>query len=228
MTVCLVDLGHFREVNDSLGYEVGDALLTQLAERIRAVSVDGLFAARTGSDEFAIIISGVMPTYLRFPFLEQLRNELAGLALATDPAHRVRVFMGVSQYVRPVHTPEEMLLFADIALDSAKRKRLNRYVVFSSSMYQHYLRNRRLSTELRELIQHHSNLQLSLYYQPIVRGQGRVRLGAEVLIRWNHPEYGFIPPLDIISLAEDNGLGRRSGYGSSGACNMISPFSRAT
>ena len=211
VTVCLVDLGHFREVNDSLGYEVGDALLTQLAERIRAVSVDGIFAARTGSDEFAIIISGVMPTYLRFPFLEQLRNELAGLALATDPAHRVRVFMGVSQYVRPVHTPEEMLLFADIALDSAKRKRLNRYVVFSSSMYQHYLRNRRLSTELRELIQHHSNLQLSLYYQPIVRGQGRVRLGAEVLIRWNHPEYGFIPPLDIISLAEDNGLGEALG-----------------
>lgn len=211
VTICLVDLGHFREVNDSLGYEVGDALLMQLAERIRAVSVEGIFAARTGSDEFAVIISGAMPTYLRFPFLEQLRNELAELALATDPAHRVRVFMGVSQYVRPVHSPEEMLLFADIALDSAKRKRLNNYVVFSSSMYQHYLRNRRLSTELRELIQHPDDLQLSLYYQPIVRSQGTVRLGAEVLIRWNHPEYGFIPPPDIISLAEENGLGEALG-----------------
>lgn len=60
-----------------------------------------------------------------------------------------------------------MLLFVDIALDSAKRKRLNRYVVFSSSMYQHYLRNRRLSTELREPIQHHSNLQLSSTISPL-------------------------------------------------------------
>ncbi|MFM1703668.1 putative bifunctional diguanylate cyclase/phosphodiesterase [Aeromonas salmonicida] len=211
VTICLVDLGHFREVNNSLGYEVGDVLLTQLAERIRAVSVDGIFAARTGSDEFAVIISDVMPTYLHFPFLEQLRNELAELALATDPAHRVKVFMGISQYVRPVHSPEEMLLSADIALDNAKRKRRNHYVVFSSSMYQHYLRNRRLSTELRELIQHPDDLQLSLYYQPIVRSQGTARLGAEVLIRWNHPEYGFIPPLDIISLAEENGLGEALG-----------------
>ncbi|MFB2865090.1 putative bifunctional diguanylate cyclase/phosphodiesterase [Aeromonas sp. MdU4] len=211
ITVCLVDLGHFREVNDSLGYEVGDALLAQLAERIRGVSADGIFAARTGSDEFAIVISGVMPSYLRFPFLEQLRTELAELAFAADPAHRVRVFMGISQYVRPVNSPEEMLLFADIALDSAKRRRLHRYVVFSSVMYQHYLRNRRLSAELRELINCVDCQQLALYYQPIVRGQGAVRLGAEVLIRWNHPEYGFIPPLDIISLAEENGVGEALG-----------------
>lgn len=211
ITVCVVDLGHFREVNDSLGYEIGDALLKQLAERIRNTLTAGIFVARTGSDEFAIVISGVMPTYLRFPFLEQLRSELAELAFAADPAHRVRVFMGVSQYARPVNTPEEMLLFADIALDSAKRRRLHRYVVFSSSMYQHYLRNRRLSAELRALICCIDCQQLSLYYQPIVRGQGAVRLGAEALIRWRHPEYGFIPPLDIISLAEENGLGEDLG-----------------
>ncbi|WP_421191832.1 putative bifunctional diguanylate cyclase/phosphodiesterase [Aeromonas jandaei] len=211
ITVCLVDLGHFREVNDSLGYEIGDGLLKQLAERIHSVAAPGIFVARTGSDEFAIIISGAMPTYLRFPFLEQLRTELADLAFAADPAHRVRVFMGVSQYARPVHTPEEMLLFADIALDSAKRQRLHRSVVFSRAMHQHYLRNRRLSTELRELIQSPECLQLCLYYQPIVRGQSAVRLGAEVLIRWNHPEYGFIPPLDIIALAEENGLGEALG-----------------
>lgn len=211
ITVCLIDLGHFREVNDSLGYEVGDTLLKQLAEQIRAVSASGVFVSRTGSDEFTIIISGAMPTYLRFPFLEQLRCKLAELVFATDPAHRVRVFMGISQYVRPTHTPEEMLLFADIALDSAKRKRLNHYVVFSSSMYQHYQRKRRLSTELRRLILSPESPQLALYYQPIVRGQSTVRLGAEALIRWHHPEYGFIPPLDIISLAEENGLGTALG-----------------
>ncbi|WP_238156115.1 GGDEF domain-containing protein [Aeromonas salmonicida] len=64
ITVCVVDLGHFREVNDSLGYEIGDALLKQLAERIRNTLTAGIFVARTGSDEFAIVISGVMPTYL--------------------------------------------------------------------------------------------------------------------------------------------------------------------
>ncbi|WP_429141254.1 EAL domain-containing protein, partial [Aeromonas veronii] len=211
ITVCLVDLGHFREVNDSLGYEFGDALLIKLGERIRAVSADGISTARTGSDEFAIIISGAMPTYLRFPFLEELRYELSDLAITADPAHRVRVYMGISQYVRPTHTPEEMLLFADIALDTAKRQKLNRYVVFSSSMHQHYLRNRRLSAELRELSKHIESPYLSLYYQPIIHAQGNVHLGAEALIRWNHPEYGFIPPLDIISLAEDNGLGEDLG-----------------
>ncbi|MFM5367980.1 GGDEF and EAL domain-containing protein [Aeromonas veronii] len=207
ITVCLVDLGHFREVNDSLGYEVGDALLIKLAERIRAVFADGIFAARTGSDEFAIIISGTMPTYIRFPFLEQLRHELSDLAVNADPAHRVSVFMGISQYVRPAHTPEEMLLFADIALDIAKCQKLNRYVVFSSKLHQQYMRNRRLSAELRELLMCTEGSHLSLYYQPIIRGQGSVRLGAEVLLRWNHPDYGFIPPLDIITLAEENGLG---------------------
>lgn len=211
ITVCLMDLGHFREVNNSLGYEVGDALLKRLAARIKAASGQGIFVARTGSDEFTLIITGTMPTYLRFPFLEQLRSELADLVFAADPAHRVRVFMGTSQYVKPDHSPEEMLLFADIALDSAKRKRLNRNVLFSSSMYQHYQRKRRLSTELRELIHCPQCPQLALYYQPIVRGQSVVRLGAEALIRWHHPEYGFIAPLDIISLAEENGLGEALG-----------------
>ena len=141
-------------------------MLKRLAARIKAASGQGIFAARTGSDEFTLIITGTMPTYLRFPFLEQLRSELADLVFAADPAHRVRVFMGTSQYVKPDHSPEEMLLFADIALDSAKRKRLNRNVLFSSSMYQHYQRKRRLSTELRELIHCPQCPQLALYYQP--------------------------------------------------------------
>lgn len=211
ITVCLIDLGHFREVNDSLGYEVGDSLLRGLAARIRRASGPGIFVARTGSDEFALIISGAMPAFLRFPFLEQLRSDLAELVFAADPAHRVRVFMGISQYVRPNHTPEEMLLFADIALDSAKRKRLHRNVVFSSSMFRLHQRKRQLSAELRDLIQSPDCPQLRLDYQPIVRSQSVVRLGAEALIRWQHPEYGAIPPLDIVALAEENGLGEALG-----------------
>jgi len=175
ITVCLIDLGHFREVNDSLGYEVGDCLLRGLAARIRSASGPGIFVARTGSDEFALIISGAMPAFLRFPFLEQLRSDLAELVFAADP------------------------------------KRLHRNVVFSSSMFRLHQRKRQLSAELRDLIQSPDCPQLRLDYQPIVRSQSVVRLGAEALIRWQHPEYGAIPPLDIVALAEENGLGEALG-----------------
>ncbi|MGY3926311.1 putative bifunctional diguanylate cyclase/phosphodiesterase [Aeromonas simiae] len=211
MTVCLFDLGHFREVNDSLGYEVGDALLCALAAKLHALRGPALFVARTGSDEFAIVMIGSMPTYLRFPFLETLHAELTQLAYEADPAHRVHVFMGVSQYAPSLNSPEETLLFADIALESAKRQDATRYVMFSSSMYRHYRRNRQLSVELRELLDGEDEQQLALHYQPIVCEHEATRLGAEALLRWHHPEYGFIAPPDIVELAEENGLGQRLG-----------------
>lgn len=211
ITLCLLDLGHFREVNDSLGYERGDALLKGVADELTRHRQPGMFIARIGSDEFALVIAGKIPAYLRFPFLETVLCRVQRFVFDADPAHRVRAFMGICHQAGATGTPKERLLFADIALESAKRQRAHRYVVFSSKMHEHYQRNRQLSAELNELIHSAPGDQLFLCYQPIIHERGGNVLGAETLLRWRHPTFGFINPFDVISLAEENGMGERLG-----------------
>lgn len=211
LTICLIELNNFKEVNDSLGYAAGDELLTMVANQISAYVDDKAFIARMGGDEFALFIYGDMPIETRVPYLVRLLDELKPTVFHADPAHRVRVSMGISQHPITAHKIEELILFADIALANAKKLKENHLQMFNHRMFEHYSRNRKLAAELREELDVIANSTLYLHYQPVIKPGNAYNMGAEVLIRWHHCEYGFINPLDIIAMAEENGLGELLG-----------------
>ena len=206
LTICLVELNNFKEVNDSLGYAAGDELLTMVANQIREYAHDQAFIARMGGDEFALFIYGAMPIEHRVPYLVRLLDELRPTVFQADPAHRVRVSMGISQHPITAHKIEELILFADIALANAKKLKENHLQVFNHRMFEHYSRNRKLAAELREHLNIISNSTLYLHYQPVIKPGNAYNMGAEVLIRWNHPRQGLVMPDIFIPIAERTGM----------------------
>ena len=166
-----------------------------------------MFIARTGSDGFAVIIQSVKQDANWFAFSKRLRLTLARLLFDADPAHRVGIRMGVSRAPQHARDSEELLLFADLALLQAREDASQPYQLFSHHLLRQYQRHRQLAEELRAQLSLPTANQLFLCYQPPLPMQPSSRLGAEVLIRWKHPELGFVPPNELVEIAEENGLG---------------------
>jgi len=211
VVLCLFDLNRFKEVNDSLGHAAGDRLLLTVADKLRKVVTEGVYLAHIGGDEFALVLSGNMTQSSWFGFTKRIRSQLSSLLYKADPAHRVSVSMGISQFPQHARNADELLLFADLALTAARHDDVHHYQLFNLKMLSHYQRKRQLAGELREQLSRMADSQLYLCYQPVVKRHDKTRLGAELLIRWNHAELGFINPLDIVEVAEENGLGERLG-----------------
>jgi diguanylate cyclase (GGDEF)-like protein len=211
VVLCLFDLNRFKEVNDSLGHAAGDRLLLAVADKLREAISDGVYLAHIGGDEFALVLIGSKTESSWFGFTKRIRSQLESLLYKADPAHRVSVSMGVSQFPQHARNADELLLFADLALTAARHDVHHHYQLFNRQMFSHYQRKRQLAGELREQLSRVADSQLFLCYQPVVKRHDQERLGAELLIRWNHAELGFINPLDIVEAAEENGLGERLG-----------------
>ncbi len=207
VVLCLMELTRFREVNDSLGHAAGDRLLVMVADELRQMIEAEMFIARTGSDGFAVIIQSVKQDANWFAFSKRLRLTLARLLFDADPAHRVGIRMGVSRAPQHARDSEELLLFADLALLQAREDASQPYQLFSHHLLRQYQRHRQLAEELRAQLSLPTANQLFLCYQPQIPLQPSSRLGAEVLIRWKHPELGFVPPNELVEIAEENGLG---------------------
>ncbi|WP_189330253.1 putative bifunctional diguanylate cyclase/phosphodiesterase [Actinoplanes ianthinogenes] len=202
LALLLVDLDRFKEVNDTLGHHYGDRLLIQAAQRMRDTVRDGETVARLGGDEFAILLPGVTGVADVAAFAARLQDalqapfDLDGLSLT--------VAGSIGAALHPEHgdTADELLQRADIAMYTAKARRTG-FAVFDQSQDSTDPRKLTLAGDLRRGI---DEGQLVLHYQPKVDAQtGRV-LGAEALVRWQHPEHGLIPPNDFIPLAEHTGL----------------------
>jgi diguanylate cyclase (GGDEF)-like protein/PAS domain S-box-containing protein len=197
----LLDLDHFKEVNDTFGHERGDALLREVADRLRgAVRADDT-VARLGGDEFAVLLPGAdaagaarVATDLRAALDAPL--QVAGQAL------RVGASVGIA--LGPVHGADgpTLLRHADVAMDAAKRARSG-HAIYDPTQDQHSPARLALVGDLRDAIEGGA---LTLHYQPQVDlASGRV-CGVEALVRWPHPERGLIPPDAFIPLAEQTGL----------------------
>ena len=207
VVLCLLDLNRFKEVNDSLGHSAGDQLLLKVADKLRQSLPEGVWLARIGSDEFALLMSGQKSEASWFAYSKRVRTGLERLLYRADPAHRVSVSVGISQYPHPATNADELLLFADLALLHARQDGQQHYRIFNRPMLNQYQRRRRLVTDLRAQLALGAQSQLFLCYQPQIPRQPAGRLGAEILIRWQHPELGFIPPPEIVDAAEENGMG---------------------
>ena len=200
--VFYLDLDEFKSINDTLGHLAGDEVLKEAAARVRAVVDDRCVVARMAGDEFAVLIDDATPSRtarildllhhtLRRPFSIAGRNMVMTASIGVAPID--------SQYT----SIAEVLRDADTAMYHAKSEGKNRSAIFMPSMHEQALRRLSLRMHLRSAIEEQ---QFVVLYQPIVSlADGRLE-GAEALLRWNHPEEGYLAPASFLPLAEEMGL----------------------
>jgi diguanylate cyclase (GGDEF)-like protein len=199
LSVLFCNVDRFKLVNDGLGHEAGDALLAQIAQRLRTVVRDGDTLARFGADEFVIVCPDA-DAYVALRIAESLQatfgDEFAiGGALVT-----LSLSIGISCTDKV--SPSELLRASDRASRRAKANGRGRIEVHDPAVRRLAEGQLRLVTDLRAALRTDG---LELHYQPIVHADGHVS-GVEALLRWNHPELGAVSPVEAIAAAEDNGL----------------------
>ena len=201
--VLFLDLDRFKNVNDSLGHGAGDQLLDAIARRLEQLSRPADTVARTGGDEYAVLLDGLQDHDDAVNFAERLQKELANPFVIAGQEVYVTASVGIALSDSSFETPENLLRDADIAMYRAKEKGKARYEVFDSVMHARAVALLRLENDLRRAIERQ---EFRVFYQPIVALETRRIVGFEALVRWQHPERGFVPPGEFIPLAEETGL----------------------
>lgn len=201
LAVLLLDLDHFKHINDNLGHPVGDTLLMELANRLEAVIRREDILSRLSGDEFIL----VLPDTDTEGATHVAEKILWTVAQPYHIAHQdlvVTASIGIAMYPDNGHNFEMLAQCADVAMYRAKQNGRNTFRFFTPDMQTHSARQLLLENALRHALQHE---QFYLHYQPqIDLQQGRV-VGAEALLRWQHPTLGAISPGEFIPIAEDSG-----------------------
>jgi diguanylate cyclase (GGDEF)-like protein len=203
-SLLLIDVDHFKSVNDSLGHAAGDAILQRLAETARRVFPDAMLG-RLGGDEFALLLpsDAALAEERAGRFLEALREPraLEGRPVAIEAS------VGIAAMPDHAAFEDELMLYADLALYESKRRGRGCVTLFNESMRQDRKQRRFIERELRAAILLD---ELDLHYQPLVDLHGTV-MGVEALVRWRHPLRGTIMPGEFIPVAEQSLLIDRLG-----------------
>lgn len=199
----LIDLDRFKEVNDTLGHALGDALLRQAAHRLAACVRQSDTVARLGGDEFTVVLSNSHDVRHVETVAQKIVETLAvPFQLEGEQAY-VTASIGITLYPSDAKDVDELIRNADQAMYAAKEKGRNRFCYFTPSLQEAALHRLRLINDLRHAMEEN---QLSLHFQPIVElASGRIRK-AEALLRWSHPARGMVSPMDFVPLAEHSGL----------------------
>ena len=198
--LALLDLDHFKDVNDTLGHPVGDQILRQVAERLRVASPETASVHRLGGDEYAVIVHGGPSDARRVA--SELLESLAEAIPIENLELLVTASVGIA--VAPMHGSDgaELMKNADIALYHAKLER-DRISMYAPEFDVNTVEKLRLLSDLRTAI---DECQLHVVYQPQVDLRSGRIVGAEALVRWQHPVRGLILPDDFIPLAENSGI----------------------
>lgn len=198
-----LDLDLFKDVNDTLGHNVGDQLLKEASKRLLSCVRDTDTVARIGGDEFTVIVSDVPNQAVVERICEEILVKIAQPYQLGENVVTVSASIGVTMYPEDASDAGEILKNADMAMYAAKECGRNQYCFFLPAMSEAIQARILFSQNLQTAI---AENQFILYYQPIIDMRtGQVRK-FEALIRWNHPEQGLVPPSEYIPFAEDSGL----------------------
>ncbi len=201
--VILLDIDNFKDVNDSFGFKKGDELLKQTANRIiDAVRQDDIIA-RISSDEYAILLEDIEDSKQIDKIIEQLLVELKAPFQIDQHAIYLSACAGISLYPHDAEKTDTLIRDADTALSKAKKEGRDQYYFYSTELTSAAKENMQIENALRAAI---SNNQLYLVYQPQYRLDTGELDGFEVLVRWEHPQLGTIPPGKFIPIAEKSPL----------------------
>ena len=201
--VFYIDLDHFKDVNDTLGHHVGDALILNVTQRLSRIMRGEDLVARLGGDEFAIITICPSDSYS----LQALAGRIIAAVCApyTISGHAINIgaSIGIAVIDRRAGDAGDILRYADMALYRAKNEGRNRACIYDAAMDADLSQRKLLESDLRHAIQTDG---LNAAYQPIVNASGEIMVGVEALARWTHPTIGVIPPAEFIPIAEHSGL----------------------
>ena len=208
VSVLFIDLDNFKNINDTLGHQVGDILLKTVASRLESCVLSGDIVARLGGDEFVIVQTELgdptdaanLATRVREAILDSC--EIANHNIVVDAS------IGIAISPDDGTDPDELIKNADLALFGAKASGRGTYRFFEQAMDQRMLERHELERELRNAL---VNGEFEVHFQPLVNLATDKIACCEALLRWNHPERGYIPPDRFIHLAEETGLINRIG-----------------
>ena len=203
MALLFIDLDRFKEVNDTLGHDMGDILLVETSRRISGCVRESDTVARLGGDEFTVILSEVDDTKNVERVAQGILKVLAESFQLGDEVAYISASIGITLYPNDATSVEDLLKNADQAMYVAKNQGRNQSSYFTASLQDAAQERRRLTHDMRGAL---AANQFVIYFQPIMDlATGRIRK-AEALIRWQHPQRGLIEPMEFIQLAEETGL----------------------
>jgi diguanylate cyclase (GGDEF)-like protein/PAS domain S-box-containing protein len=201
--VLFLDLDRFKVVNDSLGHPVGDELLKQVAGRVEKSTRPADTAARFGGDEFTVLVEDIVSQQDAVHVAERILEGLdAPFHLAGHEVH-VSGSIGIALSTSPEDSGDDLIRKADVAMYWSKNRSGGRYEIFDTKMSAQALDRLQLEIDLRQAIKRD---QLRLFYQPLVHLKSGRIIGAEALLRWQHPTRGVVGPDEFIGIAEETGL----------------------
>lgn len=203
ITLIFLDLDKFKEVNDTLGHDMGDLLLKEAALRLLSCVRENDTVARLGGDEFTVILNNLDYQTNTEVVAQKILDKLAEPFQLNNELVYISASIGISSFPEDGQDTEMLLKNADQAMYAAKELGRNRYQYFKRTMQEAAISRRRMTNDLRLAI---SEQQFTLHYQPILELNSRRLFKAEALIRWQHPIRGFISPVEFIPVAEDSGL----------------------
>ncbi len=203
LAVFFLDLDNFKLINDSLGHEVGDFVLTEAAWRIQDALRSDDIVCRLGGDEFTVLIKGVHTQEELAMIANSIIKEFNKPFDCNDRELRISTSIGIVQFPANGYDEKELIKNADTAMYSAKHAGKNAFRFFTQDMHRDLHDFLELENALRKAI---SESKLELLYQPFVDVETQTISNCEALVRWKHPQRGYIPPSRFIPIAEQSGL----------------------
>jgi diguanylate cyclase (GGDEF)-like protein len=198
-----LDIDNFKLINDSLGHDIGDQILQQVANRLLDVIREGDIVCRLGGDEFAIIVHDIETETSLAVLAQRILDNLRVPITLAKTQHFISCSIGISTYPSCAQNAEDMLKHADLAMYHVKRMGRNGFHFFTETLQERVMNKIALEQQLRS-----GTLQSQLlqYYQPVINAKDFNVCGAEMLVRWNHPLRGILPPSEFLQDIEELGF----------------------
>ncbi|WLG51130.1 phosphodiesterase DibA [Pseudomonas sp. FP1742] len=199
----MIDLDHFKLINDSLGHSVGDQLLKAVAERLRALFGPGITLARLSGDEFAVLAENCPQPGHAAALAQQVVDGLKEPFQIDGHSLFINASVGISLFPSDALSAEQLLRNADSALFKAKSAGRDGYALYTEELTAHAQQRVEIAFELRRALEQQ---ELRVYYQPVHDLKTSRLIGVEALVRWEHPQRGLVSPAEFIPIAERTGL----------------------
>lgn len=198
-----LDLDHFKEINDTLGHACGDELLISVSIRLKNCVREVDTIARLGGDEFTIIFDSIQHSENAGMIAEKILDALSDPFILSGNKIFISTSIGITLYPEDATEAEDLIKHADAAMYKTKEKGRNNFQYYTDNLNTEAVKTMELKNDLRNAIIQN---ELSLYYQPKVNMVNNEIVGAEALLRWQHPKLGMVSPAEFIPIAEQSGL----------------------
>lgn len=203
IAVIFIDIDKFKSINDSLGHDMGDLLLVEVANRIKDAVRDSDTVARFGGDEFVILIDEFKNLHDIISITDKIQKSLLNPIELGSTANYITLSMGISVFPNDGDSDEVLIKNADIAMYKAKSEGRDRYRFFTTEMNEEIQKQIKIEQALHVAVE---NREFVLHYQPLVQAKTGEIVGVEALLRWNHPTKGLVFPDEFIGIAEESSV----------------------